>query len=203
MLSLKDAHDYVTTKTKSADKYREYAVSDFLNYRTMIQDHMEVQELQKTWALYLKWKMMCDANPQQWSSANGRAFTVNLPVQKFNYTLGTKDTPPTLGTGAQMAIVKGVGQCEYFATQAFQMLKTWGKEGTVPRVDKIATPGHNWVIVNYSDKDPIGDNLVAVDAWLLALGVPRAKCICPWKKAAIQFSQPFKFIETFNPDKQD
>jgi len=28
-----------------------------------------------------------------------------------------------------------------------------GKKGTVPRVDKISTPGHNWVLVSYSNHD--------------------------------------------------
>jgi hypothetical protein len=204
MLSLDEALKYVNTKTRSANKFREYAVSDFSRYKEQVEQLTTADELQKTWALYLKWTNMCVGNYQQWYSANGQAFSTNESARKFNYTPGSADTGPTIGTGPKQATVNGIGQCEYFATQAFQSLKLGGKKGTVPRVDKIATPGHNWVLVNYSkENDPDGNNLVAVDAWLLALGVDRDDCICPWQQAAWQFKPPFKIEETFNPDKQD
>ncbi|HEU4687055.1 MAG TPA: hypothetical protein VFS23_01775 [Vicinamibacterales bacterium] len=112
-------------KTSGAKKYREYAVSDFSNYVDSI-----------------KWAGLCTANPQPWSSANGQSYATNEAARKFNYTINVSKAP-TLGVGAQKAVVNGVGQCEYFATQAFAALKVGGKKGTVPRVDKIATLGHN------------------------------------------------------------
>jgi hypothetical protein len=203
MLSLEDALKYVNAKTKAADKFREYAVSDFLRYKKDVEKVTTAEELQKTWALYLRWKKMCDANYQQWYSPNGQAFDTDLKSRTFNYTEGSPSTGPTIGSGPKQAVVKGIGQCEYFATQAYQMLKVGGKKGTVPRVDKISTPGHNWVLVNFSENDEDGDNLVAVDVWLLALGVKRDECICAWQNASWRFDPPFEPIETFNPDNQD
>ena len=92
---------------------------------------------------------------------------------------------------------------EYFATQAYQALKAGGAAGTTPRVDKISTPGHNWVIVNHSSDASSSPHWVAVDYWLLALGFPKTGCICAWDKMTpLRFSEPFKVIETFNPDNQ-
>jgi len=166
MLSLEDALKYVNLKTSAAKKFREYAVSDFTNYKELVGKHMPADEFQKTWALYLKWSTLCKANPQQWFSANGQAFETNEGARKFNYTLGAPSTGPTVGSGAKQAVLKGVGQCEYFATQAFAALKVGGKKGSVPRVDKISTPGHNWVLVNYSTRDDSSDKWVAVDYWV-------------------------------------
>jgi hypothetical protein len=64
-----------------------------------------------------------------------------------------------------------------------------------------------WVLVNYSPKAKTSEQLVAVDYWLLALGVPRDTCICPyttfveeWEK---EFSlSPISIVETANPDSQ-
>ena len=207
MLSLDDALKYVNLKTGGAKKYREYAVSDFSNYIDNIKKHMPPAELQKTWALYLKWAGLCRANAQQWSSANGQAFVTNEAARKFNYSMSASKAP-TLGSGAQKAVVNGVGQCEYFATQAYAALKVGGKKGTVPRIDKISTPGHNWVLVNYSPKSDAADHLVAVDYWLLALGAPRDKCICAYTKFAEEWGDEFNLsefviVETANPDGQD
>jgi hypothetical protein len=208
MLSLDDALKYVNLKTGGAKKYREYAVSDFSNYVDSIKKHMPPEELQKTWALYLKWAGLCTANPQQWSSANGQSYATNEPARKFNYTINAAKAP-TLGVGAQKAVVNGVGQCEYFATQAFAALKLGGKKGTVPRVDKIATPGHNWVLVNYSPRATTVDQLVAVDYWLLALGVARDKCICAYTTFVEEWGKEFALSpikpvgDPFNPDNQD
>lgn len=165
-------------------------------------------DFQKTWALYAKWVALCKGNPQQWFSANGQAFETNEQARKFNYTMGSSEGGPTLGSGAQQAVLKGVGQCEYFATQAYAALKVGGKKGSVPRVDKISTPGHNWVLVNYSTKDDSSDQWVAVDYWLLALGAPRAKCICSLTEFVEEWGKEinlaeFNVVETFNPDGQN
>ena len=207
MLSLDDALKYVNLKTSAAKKYREYAVSDFSNYVDQIKKHIPPAELQKTWALYLKWAGLCKANAQQWSSANGQAYATNEAARKFNYTMSASKAP-TLGAGAQKAVVNGVGQCEYFATQAYAALKVGGKKGTVPRIDKISTPGHNWVLVNYSPKSKSGDQLVAVDYWLLALGAPRDKCICAYATFVEEWGDEFNLsefviVETANPDSQE
>jgi hypothetical protein len=207
MLSLDDALKYVNLKTSGAKKYREYAVSDFSNYIDQIKNHISPAELQKTWALYLKWAGLCKANAQQWSSANGQPFATNEAARKFNYTMGAS-TAPTLGSGAQKAVVNGVGQCEYFATQAYAALKVGGKKGTVPRIDKISTPGHNWVLVNYSPKSKSPDHLVAVDYWLLALGTARDKCICAYTTFIEEWGDEFNLsefviVETANPDNQE
>lgn len=208
MLSLDDALKYVNLKTSGAKKYREYAVSDFSNYIDSIKKHMPPEELQKTWALYLKWAGLCTANAQQWSSANGQSYATNEAARKFNYTMNAAKAP-TLGAGAQKAVVNGVGQCEYFATQAFAALKVGGKKGTVPRVDKIATPGHNWVLVNYSPKAKTAEQLVAVDYWLLALGVARDKCICAYTTFLEEWGKEFALSpikpvgDPFNPDNQE
>ena len=207
MLTLDDALKYVNLKTSSAKKYREYAVSDFSNYIEPLKKHIPPAELQKTWALYLKWSGLCKANAQQWSSANGQAYVTNEPARKFNYTMSAAKAP-TLGSGAQKAVVNGVGQCEYFATQAFAALKVGGKKGTVPRIDKISTPGHNWVLVNYSPKTESTDRRVAVDYWLLALGAPREKCICSYTAFLEAWGDKFNLsefviVETANPDNQE
>jgi hypothetical protein len=207
MLSLEDALKYVNLKTSAAKKYREYAVSDFSNYIDQLKNHVTSAELQKTWALYLKWSGLCKANAQQWSSANGQAFATNEGARKFNYTMKAS-AAPTLGSGAQKAVVNGVGQCEYFATQAFAALSVGGKKGTVPRVDKVSTPGHNWVLVNYSPKDESSDRTVAVDYWLLALGVAREKCICAFTTFQTEWENefslsPISIVKTVNPDGQD
>jgi hypothetical protein len=213
MLSLADAMKYVNRLTTFAKQLRDYAVSDFLLYRSWIEPPVtSLDELQKTWALYLKWKELCKANPSQWSSSNGQPFSASPAARKFRYIKGgAADVAPTLYSmtdpklpGMIDAELKGVGQCEYFATQAYQALKAGGKPGTVPRVDKISTPGHNWVLVNYSpddgnESDSESANWVAVDYWLLALGVPKAKCICAWTDAVLRFKPPFKFIETYTP----
>jgi hypothetical protein len=216
MLSLADALKYVNRLTTFGKQFREYAVSDFLLYRDWIEPPItSLDELQKTWALYLKWKALCDANPSQWSSSNGQQFTQSPSARKFRYINGASSKiAPTLHLmtdprqpGMKEAELKGVGQCEYFATQAYQALKAGGDPGKVPRVDKISTPGHNWVLVNYSpddgnDEDSESPNWIAVDYWLLALGVPRAKCICAWSEATLKFKPPFQFVETFNPHKE-
>jgi hypothetical protein len=211
-LPIADALQYVNRLTFFAKDYRNWAVSDFLLYKDWIDPPITtLAEQQKTWALYLKWAALADSNPKTWSSSNGTAFNESADVRKFRYTPGAdKDTKPTLEPASKSALpstqrevtLAGVGQCEYFATQAYQALKAGGAPGKVPRVDKVATPGHNWVLVNYSATPGSSPTWVAVDYWLLALGVPKAKCVCAWDKAALRFSEPFEFVETFNPDKQ-
>lgn len=211
-LQIAQALQYVNKLTFFAKNYRNWAVSDFLLYREWIDPPVTtLEEQQKTWALYLKWAELAKANPTQWGSANGSAFNDNAETRKFRYTPGAdKASPPTLLPASKAMLpstqrevtLAGVGQCEYFATQAYQALKAGGPLGTVPRVDKVATPGHNWVLVNYSATLSSSPNWVAVDYWLLALGVSKAKCICGWDKAVLRFNPPFEFIETFNPENQ-
>lgn len=210
-LDIKVAMQYVRAHTFSGRVYRDYAVSDFLLYRDWIKPPITtMKEYQKTWALYLKWTALCGANPSQWSSANGTAFNASEQSRKFRFKPGTQiDEPPTLHpyaipstSGTTEATLKGVGQCEYFAMNAFQALKAGGKTGEVPRVDKVATPGHNWVLVNYSPAAPKNTSTwIAVDFWLLALGVPSTKCVCEWKNASLKFGpDDLEIVETFNPD---
>ena len=212
-LPLAKALQYVNRLTPNAKDYRSWAVSDFIVYKKKwVDEHVTLEEQQKTWALYLKWAALCNANPASWSSSNGTAFTNNLETRKFRYTPGTdKDKAPTLEASSNATLpatqrevtLAGVGQCEYFATQAYQALKAGGAAGTTPRVDKISTPGHNWVIVNHSSDASSSPHWVAVDYWLLALGFPKTGCICAWDKMTpLRFSEPFKVIETFNPDNQ-
>jgi hypothetical protein len=94
---------------------RNYAVSDFLLYTEIAAKGAPLAELQKTWALYLKWKALADVN-KEYSSANGTAFKSSV---KFFYKEGADtDTPPTIvsakGSDTKEAELKGVGQCEYF-----------------------------------------------------------------------------------------
>jgi hypothetical protein len=214
MLSLDDALAFVRKHTALATKYRDYAVSDFLNYMDWVKppEGISDAEYQKTWALYLKWKQLCNANYADWYSANGTPFVKNPETRKFRYTPGgVAATAPTIHKATDPrsaamieATLAGVGQCEYFATQAYQALKIRGKAGTTPRVDKVSTPGHNWVLVNYSPRDGNergreSPNWVAVDYWLLALGVPPGECICRYDQGFIRFPPPFRFVETFNP----
>ena len=208
-LPIAEALHYVKPLAFFAKSYRNWAVSDFALYKDWVKPPITtLAEFQKTWALYLKWTTLCAANPTTWSSANGTAFTDNLASRKFRYTPGADDTTaPTLepaSTGTlpstqREVTLEGVGQCEYFATQAYQALKAGGPAGKVPRVDKVSTPGHNWVLVNHSTTLGSSPSWIAVDYWLLALGLPQAKCICAWDKAALSFPEPFKIIETFNP----
>src|SRR3954451_12313333 len=120
----KDALAFVTPRFQSK-QIRDYAVSDFLLYSDMTAKGTTLADLQKTWALYLKWKTLADNN-KEYYSANGTAF--KKPV-KFFYTEGAdKTTPPTIldkkGAGTKEAELKGVGQCEYFAGLAYANLKT-------------------------------------------------------------------------------
>ena len=54
--------------------------------------------------------------------------------------------------------------------------KVGGKKGTVPRIDKISTPGHNWVLVNYSPETESTDRRVVGGLFgCVALGAPSGK----------------------------
>ena len=210
-LQLKEAQAYVNRCIGvMKGPYRNYAVSDFINYIDWIEPpKATLADLQKTWALYLKWAALCKAN-HQYGSANGTAFSPQM-VKKFWYTPGASaKNEPTLHAQkpnpqglAKEIELKGVGQCEYFATQAYQALKAQGAAGTTPRVEKVSTPGHNWVLVNRSHGADNTDDWVAVDLWLFAMGVAADKCICAWKFANPQFGpNEIKVVEEFNPDEQ-
>ena len=189
--------------------YRNYAVSDFLGYRDWIAPPIvTLADLQKTWALYLKYMALSGAD-HSYGSSNGTPYGVN--AKKFWYTPGADaTTAPTLHAGrptpqglATEIELKGVGQCEYFATQAYQALKSGGPTGTVPRVEKVSTPMHNWVLVNRSHAADNKGDWVAVDLWLFAMGVAERQSVCAWSVANPQFGPPHQTItvvETFNPD---
>jgi hypothetical protein len=96
---------------------------------------------------------------------------------------------PTVGAGAQKAVVNGVGQCEYFATQAFAALSV-GEERDGAARRQISTPGHNWVLVIL----PQGEVLRPTrrrGLLVLALGVPRDKCICPFTTFRKEWEKEF------------
>jgi hypothetical protein len=172
-LLIATALQYVNPLTFFAKDYRNWAVSDFALNRDWIDPPVtSLDELQKTWALYLKWAALCDTNLTTWSSSNGKAFAESPDTRKFRYTLGKdKDTAPTLEPASKAALpgtqrevtLAGVGQCEYFATQAVQALRAGGAPGKVPRADKVATPGHNWMLVNYSSALGSSPFWIAVD----------------------------------------
>ena len=188
MLTLDDALKYVNLKTSGAKKYREYAVSDFSNYIEEIKKHIPPAELQKTWALYLKWSGLCKANAQQWSSANGQAYVTNEPARKFNYTMSAAKAP-TLGSGAQKAVVNGVGQCEYFATQAFAALKVGGRKGqcrALTRSQHPATTGCS-SITPPRPSPPTDASQWTIGCWRLALHGKSASAHTrlSWKRGAI------------------
>jgi len=154
-------------------------------------NHISNAELQKSWALFLKWHDRSDPG-------GGAAYP--KPVD-FYYTEGTnKTTAPTINVekttkGAKAAQLKGFGQCNYFAEMTYNLLKkpAVGKmAGKGPLVEKISTPGHNWVIVN---RDAPQADWIVVDLWLHALGVPLDKCVCLATDAVIEFyQQPIRLI---------
>lgn len=186
------------------DKYRNYAVSDFARYRSIVEKNASAAELQKTWALYLKWVALSKANPGTYGSPNGKPFN---PTKKFRYERGGgKDGAPKLcpdtqqlGGEVREAELHGVGQCEYFAGLAYAALTRGGKDGKIPRVDKVSTPGHNWVLVNYSEDQSTSPHWIAVDYWFKALGLPPKKYICSYDSFYWR-GQELEFVETWNPE---
>lgn len=221
-IKVEDALKFVKPHISEVKKLRDYAVSDFLGYIDIVKDYAELEEVQKTWALYLKWKDLCNSDKAKYSSANGTAFK---PEVQFVYKVGkTVAEAPTLvdkvktikehatntkgkevdlkKDGYREATLRGVGQCEYFAQQAYGHLKVPAKTGSVaPLVRKIATPGHNWVIVNYDDESQNKPELwVQVDFWLAALGLPLDKCICAYSKRAVQFKEKIEIVLTYDPN---
>ena len=129
-LPLALALHYINSHTHSAKNYRNWAVSDFILYKEVLVDpNTTLEEQQKTWALYLKWTALCNANPESWSSSNGTRFTDSPAIRKFRYTPGADTaTAPTLEASSNAILpatqrevtLDGVGQCEYFATQAYE-----------------------------------------------------------------------------------
>lgn len=221
-IKVDDALKFVKPHISEVKKLREFAVSDFLGYIDIVKEHAPLEELQKTWALYLKWTALCAIDKGKYYSANGSAFK---PEVSFVYKMGaSEDEAPTLidkvktlkehaaatkakevdlkKDGYREAILRGVGQCEYFAQQAYGHLKVPAKTGSVgPLVRKIATPGHNWVIVNYDDESLSKPDLwVQVDFWLAALGVPIDKSICAYSKRAVQFREKIEVVLTYDPN---
>ncbi len=198
------ALSFVNARFKSK-AIRNYAVSDFASYTEIAAKGTSLTELQKTWALYLKWAALADANPGEYSSANGKSFSNSV---KFFYTEGgDTDTAPTIvsakGANTKEAELKGVGQCEYFAGLAYRDLST-PRTGSnaAPVVRKVATKGHNWVLVNMDAKK---DNaMVYVDYWLFALGVPALNCVCLGTNSVMSSLDLdmswIKVIETWNPN---
>lgn len=185
--SQQDALSFVNTHcgSKKLAAYRDYAVTDFLQYYNVkdIAAQISVAEMQKSWALFSKWHDRSDPGA-------GAAYPKSVD---FFYTEGAnKTTAPTnnvdkAAKGAKAAQLKGFGQCNYFAEMTYALLKkpAVGKmAGKGPLVEKISTPGHNWVIVN---RDAPKADWVVVDLWLYALGVPFDKCVCLAKNAAIPF----------------
>ncbi len=213
------AMKYVKSRTVFAKKFRNYAVSDFVLYNEWIRpsktaNKVPLAEFQKTWALYLWWVAKCKADSGAWSSANGASFSGKPePSRKFLYQpSGSETVAPTVDAwkkgpwsgGIQEAKLDGVGQCEYFAMQAYQDL-VGNKQGTkdTPLIEKISTPGHNWVIVNRV-KDTDVSEWIVVDYWFLALGVPMQFCICSWNSALANFdADSIKVVESFNPNNED
>jgi hypothetical protein len=200
----KDAMSFVNQHFTSK-QIRNYAVSDFLNYRDWAAAWAPWAEFQKTWALYLKWKALAAAN-HDYASANGTAF--RIPVKFFYTEAAETDTvtdaaAPTLEgtqvTGSKPAELKGVGQCEYFADLAYGNMKMRSPVGrTGPLVQKIATPGHNWVRAN---GDAPEADIVYVDYWLFAMGVPAAKSVCLSGKSVFSTTgMTVKVLKTYNPN---
>lgn len=207
------AMKYVTSHTLFAKNFRNYAVSDFLGYTDWVRPSktkfvVTIDEFQKTWALYNWWKEKCKADAASWSSANGTAFNHKEELRKFLYKPGASEQlEPAVTTwkkapfpiGHKEAKLDGVGQCEYFATQAYQALVGNKSDKTAPLIEKISTPGHNWVVVNRV-KDTLPANWIVVDYWLFALGVPKKNSICKWDDAMIGFEpDAIKVVESFNP----
>ena len=193
---------YTTTRCRP-DRFQGFAVSDFLGYRTMVANRMPLAELQKTWALYLKWKALANTDGR-YSSANGKTF--DRPVRVF-YTAGpNRNTAPTIHAtniaGASVTDLRGVGQCEYFAMGAYADLKIPARGGQpAPIVQKIATPGHNWVLVNGDAANQ--NDFVCVDYWLFAMGIPRPQCICltPQSLTPVLLNMArIDYIKTWDPN---
>ncbi len=162
-------------------KYRNYAISDFLPYRSWLST-APLAECQKSWALFLKWNLLCNANRSKWGAGQaGKDFGSGDPSTRFCYDHGANHTqaPTIAANGAHQATLQGVGQCGYFAVDAFKRLKLGGRRHPVPRVDRVATPGHNWVLVNYNPNRPNDtSSWIIVDVWLMALGLPVDETIC-------------------------
>jgi hypothetical protein len=89
----------------------------------------------------------------------------------------------------------------YFAALAYSNLKMPSPPGRqCPLVQKVATPGHNWVLVN---GDAPAQDQVYVDYWMYALGVPAARCICLSTAAIVRQllnMSPLKIIKTWDPN---
>jgi len=200
--SQQDAINFVNLHcgAKKLAPYRDYGVTDFLQYHRdpTIASQISLAEMQKSWALYLKWYERKDA---------GGGSRYDKPIDFFYKEGGAKTTAPTINVdkqaaGAKAAQLKGFGQCNYFAEMTYALLQkpAVGKmAGKGPRVEKIATPGHNWVIVN---RDAPQGDWVVVDLWLYALGIPFDKSIGLASNAAIQFyKMPIQAIMTWNPNK--
>jgi hypothetical protein len=225
-IKIEDALKFIRPHLSEVKKLRDYAVSDFLGYISIVQDYADLEEGQKTWALYLKWKDLVASDSGKYSSSNGTSFKPEIP---FVYKNGKdKEEAPTIVPGVKTlkeyvaqkkgsvkeaelkkdgyreATLRGVGQCEYFAQQAYGHLKVPAKSGTTaPLIKKIATPGHNWVIVNYDDESAKKPELwVIVDFWLAALGLSADKYVCAYNKRAVKFKEDIEVVFTYDPNTQ-
>ncbi|MEL6104821.1 MAG: hypothetical protein AAFU85_02235 [Planctomycetota bacterium] len=178
-------------------RFRNFAVSDFTDYKDDSRRWASGQDFRKVWALHEKWAGLCKTSGRRWGSANGKFFYENERARTFRFLpYGNVTHVPTLyqdrqagiPAGTERVVLSGVGQCEYFAAQAFSALSKRGRQGTVPRIDKISTYMHNWVLVN-SDA-PNQDDWIAVDYWMYALGAPERLCICRYKGFEYEQDRP-------------
>ena len=205
-LSFQAAMEHVQKCTRRHKlQFRDYAVSDFAQYSDYARRWSPGRDFRKAWALYEKWGELCRSGNRKWTSANGKPFDGDQRTRTFRFrpcgnTLAAPtlfpDRPQGLPPGTERVVLKGVGQCEYFATKAFNALSRNGKPNTVPRIDKISTPGHNWVLVN-ADAASTND-WIAVDYWMYALGAPEARCIRRYR--GFEFDRaPIAYIRSFGP----
>jgi hypothetical protein len=102
------------------------------------------------------------------------------------------------GDGVKEAELKGGGQCEYFADLAYGNMKMRSPAGRPgPIVRKVAVPMHNWVLANGGADDA---EVVCIDYWLFAMGVPAASCVCLQPKYAFEFDRAkIKTLKIYDP----
>jgi len=220
-VSCEDTLKYVNPKilqTKMA-KYRNFAVTDWTSY---CQDKywfryptLSWENWQESYALYMTWHALSGTDKR---FSGGGAELDSKDFKTVYYIPAAKPpTPvppgdlkkPTLVTvaekneaGVKSTVLKGFGQCDYFAQKSFGMFNSSPKGLKGPVVEKISTPGHNWAMVN----GPAGNNgnwfnMFYVDMWFLACGVPFEECVCFADEAKIKLTYGvYQTLQTFDPN---
>ena len=207
-LSAEDALKYVKPLTMTSKKeLQKFVVSDFARFPGTTKGKATHAAYQAVWARHLAFAAATATQPSL-SMPNGGKLSKAL---SFSYDEGKNDNVAPTVKGAKdggkiVAEIIGAGECAYFASRAFQDLKSGKalKGKTAPLIEQVADPSvpHNFCMVNRDAPDQA--DWVMVDYWLYALGIPWEKCVCQVGDVPDDlafYSGKLRIINTYDPNK--